>query len=73
MEKRTGVAGPLLDKARAGQLSSEDLARVRGQLEHLQRTLADELWEEGEEEVPLASLLTRQSSSLPSSRSSEES
>ncbi len=51
MEKRTGVAGPLLDKARAGQLGSEDLARVRGQLEHLQRTLADELWEEGEEEV----------------------
>ena len=51
MEKRTGVAGPLLDKALAGQLSSDDLARVRGQLEHLHRTLSNELWEEGEEEV----------------------
>lgn len=51
MEKRTGVAGPLLEKARAGQLSSDDLARVRAQLEHLHRTLSDELWEEGDEEV----------------------
>lgn len=49
MEKRTGVAGPLLEKARAGQLNSDDLARVRSQLEHLHRTLADELWEEGDE------------------------
>ncbi|MFN8613560.1 MAG: hypothetical protein U0931_38835 [Vulcanimicrobiota bacterium] len=51
MEKRSGVAGPLLHKARAGELSSQDLIRVRQQLEHLHGQLADELWVEGESEL----------------------
>ncbi|MBT9583476.1 hypothetical protein IV102_09000 [bacterium] len=48
MDKRTGIGGPLLEKARAGQLTGADLARVRGQLEQLHQSLAEELWQEGQ-------------------------
>lgn len=51
VDKRSGVGGPLLEKARAGELSLDDLAQVRAKLQNLHHSLSAELWEEGEEEV----------------------
>lgn len=51
VEKRNGVAAPLLEKARSGELAVDDLLRVRDQLELLAAELRDELWVEGEDEV----------------------
>lgn len=51
MPQRSGVAGPLLEKARDGTLDAEQLERVRLKLERLQQQLVEELEEEGEEVV----------------------
>ncbi|MBS2040862.1 hypothetical protein JST97_38095 [bacterium] len=51
MDRRSGVASPLLDKASAGELGPDDLRRVREQLDQLHSQLSDELWVDGEEEI----------------------